>query len=107
MTDKPGSNQEIDQELDALATIIRRAEQDLVDNKLLTIGGLPERTQAVCNRVAELPKEDAQQYEQRLNALISELDTLGRNISTQQQELVQRLAEMEEADPKADGSDQT
>ena len=107
MTDTPGSNQEIDQELDALATIIKRAERDLVDNKLLTIGGLPERTQAVCNRVADLPQEEAQQYEQRLSALISELDTLGRNISTQQQELVQRLAEMEDDEPKPDGSDQT
>jgi hypothetical protein len=107
MTDLPQANPEIDQELDELATVIRRAERDLVENKLLTIGGLPERTQAVCNRVAELPVEEGRQYEDRLNALIAELDALGRNISTQQQELVQRLAEMEEADTQAKGPDQT
>jgi hypothetical protein len=107
MTDTPTPNQDIDQELDALAAIIRRAERDLGDNKLLSINGLSERTQAVCRSVAEMPVDEGRQYETRLNALISELDTLGTNISTQQQDLVQRLAEMEENKSINDESDQS
>jgi hypothetical protein len=106
MTDAAKVNQEIDQELDALATIIKRAERDLADDKMLTIGGLPERTQAVCAKVAEMPTEDGQQYTARLNALISELDALGKNIASQQQDLLERLTKMEDENPEQSGPDQ-
>ncbi|MBT3787872.1 MAG: hypothetical protein HN725_00120 [Alphaproteobacteria bacterium] len=107
MTDQSKINSEVDQELDALAAIIKRAERDLADDKLLTIGGLPERTQAVCNKVADMPVEDGRQFETRLNALISELDALGRNISSQQAELAERLTKMAEENPEQNESDQS
>jgi DNA-binding ferritin-like protein len=107
MTDTSKTDPEISQELDALAAIIRRAERDLAEDKLLAIGDLPERTQAVCNRVADLPKEEGSRFESRLAALINELDTLGQNISQRQEQLVDLLAELDGQNDTAGEGDQT
>lgn len=106
MTDTPKTDPEISQELDALAAIIRRAERDLADNKMLSIGGLPERTQAVCNKVTELPPEEGREYKTRLGALVSELDRLEAGISARREELNERLAGVDLPDDPGDASGQ-
>ena len=92
MTDTPKTDPEISQELDALAAIIRRAEKDLADDKVLSIGGLPERTQAVCNKVTDLPPEEGREFKSRLGALVSELDRLEAGINARREKLQERLA---------------
>ena len=54
-----------------------------------------------------MPVEEGRQFETRLNALILELDALGRNISSQQSELAERLTKLAEENPEQNGSDQS
>jgi hypothetical protein len=90
---------EIQFELDQLAELIGHTHERLNANHLVDVSGLAERTEALCNRIAALPKENSITLEPGMRAIVDELDNLAEHISEQQQSLVEALAELEQDQP--------
>jgi len=81
-------------ELAQLAELIAHNRGKLKLDKLIDVSGLPERTNALCQRLADLPKEDGVALEPGMRVIIQALDILAEDISHQQQSLIQVLSEM-------------
>jgi len=91
---------ELQLELDQLAQLIGHTHERLNGNHLVDVSGLAERTEALCNRIAALPKEDCITLEPGMRAIVDELDNLAEHISDQQKSLVEVLAELEQDQPE-------
>jgi len=92
---------EIEFELGQLADLIAHAHTRLKAEKPVDIAGLPGRTETVCIRIAQLPREDAVKMEPRMVAIVEELDSLAGDIAAQQKSLNDLLDRFEGDAPDA------
>ncbi len=92
-------SRDIDFELTQLAELIELAHKRLKAGNPVDVSALPARTDAVCRRIAQLPRDDGIKLEPRMLAIIENLDKLAADIGDQKQSLSRLLTELEGTQP--------
>ena len=88
---------DIEFELQQLAELIAHARARLKGKNPINVTDFPARTEAVCSRISQLPREDSIKFDKRMTMIISDLDKLADEISAQQQSLKELLESLEGA----------
>jgi len=90
---------DIEFELTQLAELIAHAHNRLKGENPMNIAGLADRTEAVCGRITELPREDGHKLEARMLRIVTSLDKLAEDIDNRKQSLNELLTELGAGQP--------
>jgi len=79
----------IEQEIASLSILISQARELVADGNTIDLGALSDKIGVFCASVAESPPEDAEGLAALIEALVTNLNSLGQEITQQSQELSQ------------------
>lgn len=100
------TSQDVSAELAVLAEMIAESRRRLEKGEVVDIVGLPDRAEAVCKAIADLPSAEGRSFEDRILTIISQLDLLAEGISKQQKALSRLLGDIDGAPAGGPDSEQ-
>ncbi len=77
----------IEQEIASLSILISQARELVADGNTVNLSALSDKIGVFCASVAETPPEDAEGLAVLIEALVTDLNSLGQEITQQSQEL--------------------
>lgn len=86
MTDPqtPDDNMDIGAQLKMVLDYVKDCDRRVHLGEIMDLDGLDDKVMGICDRVAELSQEDAQEYEDQMGVLIKELEKLAKSMQEQQ-----------------------
>jgi hypothetical protein len=86
MTDPqtPDDNMDIGAQLKMVLDYVKDCDRRVHLGEVMDLDGLDDKVMSICDRVAELSQDEAQEYEDQMGVLIKELEKLAKSMQEQQ-----------------------
>lgn len=86
-TEQTPDTQDLSQQLKAVLDYVKDCERRVHLGEIMDLDGLDDKVMEICDQVADMPQDEAQEYETQLGVLIKELESLAKSMQAQQEKI--------------------
>lgn len=83
----PDTQADIGTQLKMVLDYVKDCDRRVHLGEIMDLEGLDDKVMEICDLVAQLPQDQAQQYEDQMGQLIKDLETLAKSMQLQQEKM--------------------
>ena len=83
-TEQTPDTQDLSQQLKAVLDYVKDCDRRVHLGEIMDLDGLDDKVMDICDKVAALSQEEAQEYEDQMGVLIKDLESLAKSMQAQQ-----------------------